>query len=175
MTDKEKARLEFAKNSIYSPPYNKIDPSSLIHSSAVIGIDGFGWARNTDGTLVKVNHAGNVIIEKGVEIRAFVTVDRAVKGSTIIGEGVKIDHKVHVAHNCNIGKYSTIAANTSIEGSCVVGEYCTIGSNVTVQRKVKVGNNVLIGSGCVVTKDVPDNAVIVGNPHRILRFKEDQL
>jgi len=96
-----------------------------------------------------------------------------VKGvSTLIAEGSKIDHKVHISHNCKIGKHTTIAANSSIEGSCVVGDYCTVGSNVTIQRKVKVGNWVTIGSGCVVTKDVPDYSVIVGNPHRILRFKE---
>lgn len=172
MTEKEKARLEFAKSSVEIHPYNNIHSSAIIHKTALIGENGFGRARDVDGTLVKVNHAGNVIIESHVDIRAFVTVDRAVKGSTIIGEGVKLDHKVHIAHGCIINKYTTIAANSSIEGSCVIGEYCTIGSNVTVQRKVKVGNNVLIGSGCVVVKDVPDNAVIVGNPHRILRFKE---
>jgi len=172
MIDKEKARLEFAKTHVEMHPYNNIHYSAIIDRTAIIGKDGFSFARDIDGTLVKINHAGNVIIEKGVEIRALVTVDRAVKGSTIISEGVKIDHKVHCAHAVIIGKYTTIAANTSIEGSCVIGEYCTIGSNVTVQRKVKVGNWVTIGSGCVVTKDVPDNAVIVGNPHRILRFKE---
>jgi UDP-3-O-[3-hydroxymyristoyl] glucosamine N-acyltransferase len=168
MTDKEKARLEFAKNSIYSPPYNKIDPSALIHSSAVIGIDGFGWARNTDGTLVKVNHAGNVIIEKYVEIRAFVTVDRAVKGSTVIREGCKVDHHCHIAHGVSLGKYNTFANGCVIEGSCVVGDYNTFGTNVIVQRKVKIGSHCKFGSGTVIVKDVPDGSIMVGNPARYL-------
>lgn len=172
LSEKELKRLEFAKSSKELHPPHNIHSSALIDPTAKIGIDGFGYARDIDGTLVKVKHAGAVLIEKDVEIRAFVTVDRAVNGYTIIGEGVKLDHKVHIGHNAKVCKYTTIAANSSIEGSCVIGEYCTIGSNVTVQRKVIVGNNVVIGSGCVVTKDVPDNAVIVGNPHRILKFKE---
>ena len=166
-------RLEFAKQSIHKNGHNYINPSAIIDPSAKIGQDGFGFARDTDGTLVKVNHAGGVFIGAHVEIRCFVTIDRAVHGDavTIIGRGVKLDHKVHVGHNANVGNDTTIAANTSIEGSCIVGKNCTIGSNVTVQRKVKVGDNVTIGSGCVVTKDVPNKAIIVGNPHKILRFK----
>lgn len=168
MTDKEKARLEFAKTHVEMHPYDNIHYSAIIDRTAIIGKDGFGFARDSDGTLVKVNHAGNVIIEKGVEIRAFVTIDRAVNGSTIIGEGTKIDHHTHVAHGVKIGKWNTFANGCVIEGSCEVGDYNTFGTNVIVQRKVKIGSNCKFGSGTVIVKDVPDNSIMVGNPARYL-------
>jgi len=171
MTDKELARLEFAKNSLHDRPQDKIHESVTIEQSARIGKDGFGFARDVDGTLVKVNHAGNVVIEKNVEIRAFVTVDRAVNGNTIIGQGTKIDHHCHIAHNVKIGKWNTLANGTVIEGSCEVGDFNTFGANVVVQRKVKIGSNCKFGSGAVVTKDVPDNSIMVGNPARKLEKK----
>lgn len=172
MTDKESKRLAFAQNSVELRPFNNIHHSAYIDRTAVIGKDGFGWARSHDSTLVKVKHAGNVVIESEAEIRAFVTVDRAVTGSTIIGEGSKIDHHCHIAHNVKLGKWNTIADNTTIEGSCIVGDYNTFGSNVVVQRKVKIGNNCTFGSGAVVTKDVPDNSVMVGNPAKLLYLKQ---
>jgi UDP-3-O-[3-hydroxymyristoyl] glucosamine N-acyltransferase len=168
MTEQQKARLEYAKTAKEEWPENLIDPTAIIHPTAQIGMDGFGFAREVDGTYIKMPHAGNIEIHKFVEIRAFVTVDRAVNGSTIIGEGTKIDHHVHIAHNAKIGKYNTFANGCSIEGSCEIGSFNTFGSNVTVQRKVKIGNGCRFGSGAVVVKDVPDGSKVVGNPGRIL-------
>jgi len=171
MTEKEISRLEFAKGSVELRPFNNIHSSAYIDRTAVIGKDGFGWARDHDNTLVKMLHAGNVVIDKNVEIRAFVTVDRAVKGSTHIGEGTKIDHHCHIAHNVQIGKWNTFANACCIEGSCIVGDFNTFGANVVVQRKVKIGNNCIFGSGSVVTKDVADNSIMVGNPAKLLMMK----
>lgn len=172
MNEKQKARLEFARRSKYVPVKIIRGNNTDIHRTASIGFSGFGFVRDEVGELVTIHHAGGVKIGMDVCIRAFVTIDRATAEGkfTEIMDGVKIDHKVHISHNCKIGKHTTIAANSSIEGSCVIGEYCTIGSNVTVQRKVKVGNWVVIGSGSVVTKDVPDNSVVVGNPARLLKM-----
>jgi UDP-3-O-[3-hydroxymyristoyl] glucosamine N-acyltransferase len=169
MTEQQLARLEYAKSAKGFRPEDVIHPTAIIHKTAVIGMDGFGFARDHDGTYVKMPHSGNVVIEKGVEIRAYVTVDRAVEGSTVIGEGNKIDHHVHFAHNCKIGEYNTFANGCSIEGSCEIGSYNTFGSNVTVQRKVKIGNRCRFGSGTVVVKDVPDGSIVVGNPGRVIR------
>lgn len=165
-------RLEFARSHKEFWPGNSIHGSVVIHPTAVIGQDGFGYVRQEDGSLLKMPHAGGVIIDAWVIIRAFVTIDRGTGANTFIGEGNCIDHHTHVAHNAKIGKHNTFAAGCIIEGSCEIGDYNTFGAGVIVQTKVKVGSNCIIGSGSVITKDVPDNSVIVGNPGRLLRKNE---
>jgi len=173
MTDRELKRLEFAKKSVWKEPIIQIDKKAIVHRSSAIGVSGFGYARDSDGSLVKINHAGGVRIEANVEVRAFCTIDRATNEGvfTIVGEGSAIDHHCHVAHNVKIGKHNTLANGCVIEGSCEVGDFNTFGANVVVQRKVKIGNNCIFGSGSVVTKDVADNSIMVGNPAKLLRMK----
>ena len=164
-------RLEFARQSKEEHPRDIFGNIKLARS-AKVGGDGFGWARDENNELVKVNHAGYVVLEDLVEVREFVTIDRAVSGATIVSRGTKIDHHCHIAHNVKIGVWNTFAAHCIIEGSCVIGDFNTFGTGVIVQKKIKVGNHCIIGSGSVITKDVPDYAVIVGNPGRILRMDE---
>jgi UDP-3-O-[3-hydroxymyristoyl] glucosamine N-acyltransferase len=164
-------RLAYAKSITDEFPPNEIHEISVIHKTAVIGMDGFGWVIEKDGSLYRFPHRGNVVIEKNVVIREFVTVDRAVNGSTVIGEGTCIDHHCHVAHGAKIGKHNTFANGCIIEGSCEIGDYNTFGAGVIVQTKVKIGNSCIFGSGSVVTKDVEDNSIMVGNPARKLEKK----
>ena len=174
MTEKQLARLEFAKKSVYRKPIIDTHKSAIIHRSAVIGTSGFGFQRDEDGKLVKINHAGGVKIGESVEIRALTTIDCAtVAGQfTEIGEGNKIDHHCHFSHNTKIGRWNTFANGCVIEGSCEVGSFNTFGTNVIMQRKTKLGSGNIIGSGAVITKDFPDNCIIIGNPASILRMKE---
>lgn len=172
----EEERLQFARSHKEEWPNNVFDgkehlPNNQygIGDGILIGWDGFGYVRQEDGSLLKMPHAGNVVIEKDVEIRAFVTIDRAVVGSTIIKEGTKIDHHCHIAHGAKIGKHNTLANGCIIEGSCEVGDYNTFGAGVIVQTKVKIGSRCILGSGSVITKDVDDDSVMVGNPARLLR------
>jgi UDP-3-O-[3-hydroxymyristoyl] glucosamine N-acyltransferase len=140
----------------------------LIGWNNVIGNDGFGYARAEDGTLVKMPHRGNVIIEDNVEIGSNTCIDRAVEGSTIIGSGTKIDNNVHIAHGVKIGKNCLIVAGSVIGGSTEIGDNCYIGINASIKNKIKIGNNVVIGMGAVVLRDVPDGVTIVGNPGKEL-------
>jgi UDP-3-O-[3-hydroxymyristoyl] glucosamine N-acyltransferase len=171
MNERQVKRLEFAKNSVWKAPVIQIDKSAVIHRSSLIGVSGFGYSRDLDGSLVKINHAGGVKVEANVEIRAFCTIDRATIDGvfTTIGEGNKIDHHCHFAHNTKIGKWNTFANGCVIEGSCEVGDFNTFGTNVIMQTKTKVGSNCIIGSGAVITKDIPDNSVVVGNPSKVIR------
>lgn len=164
----EEERLQYAKSISDEFPPNEIDSICVIHKTSLIGQDGFGWVRKEDGLLYRFPHRGNVVIERFVVIRDFVTVDRAVNGSTVIQEGTAIDHHCHIAHGAKIGKHNTLANGCIIEGSCEVGDYNTFGAGVIVQTKVKIGNNCKFGSGAVVTKDVEDNSIMVGNPARRL-------
>jgi UDP-3-O-[3-hydroxymyristoyl] glucosamine N-acyltransferase len=161
----EEQRLQYAKNT------QEEFPGDDIHFSVRLGKDGFGWVRQPDGTLYKMPHRGNVIIEKGVTIGANVCIDRAVNGSTVIGEGTKIDNLVHIAHGAKIGKNCLIVAGAVIGGSAEIGDNCFIGINASIKNKVKIGNNVTIGMGAVVTKDVHDGETWIGNPARKIESK----
>ena len=161
-------RLRYARETLPEHPDNIIHHTANYHKSAVIGEDGFGYAHAEDGSLVKIPHRGNVVIEKDVTIGACVCIDRAVVGSTVIGEGSKIDNLVHIAHGVKIGKHCLIVAGAVIGGSSVIGDRCFIGINASIKNKVRIGNDVVVGMGAVVTKDVPDGVTVVGNPARIL-------
>lgn len=164
----EEERLQFARTHKQQPLETLIHQSADIHPTAVIGCNGFGFAREENRFLIEVPHAGRVVIDKDVSIRAYVTVDRGTIDDTVIDAGTKIDHHCHIAHNVKIGKHNTLANGCIIEGSCVVGDYNTFGAGVIVQTKVKVGSYCIFGSGSVVTKDVPDGWTVVGNPARRL-------
>jgi len=159
-------RLRYARTHRDIKVKNEIHPSAKIHRSACIGKDGFGFARDEKCELVKIPHQGNVIIENGVEIGAHVCIDRAVNGSTIIGEGSKLDNLVHIAHGVKIGKYCLIVAGSVIGGSVEIGDRCFIGIGAMIKNKIKIGNDVTVGMGAVVTKDIPDGETVIGNPAR---------
>lgn len=165
-------RLDFARSHKPVKPRNIIDKSAVISKKASVGGDGFGYVRSEDGSLIEMPHMQNVIIAKDVVIKDFVTVDRGVSRSTVIGEGCKLDHHVHFSHGAQAGKFNTFANGCIIEGSCEIGDNNTFGAGVIIQTKVKVGSNCIFGSGAVVTKDVEDNSVMVGNPARLLRKNE---
>lgn len=135
---------------------------------AEIGSPGFGYERRPDGTLTPIQHFGDVDIGEDVSIGSFTCIDRAVIGSTVIGDGTKIDNLVHIAHGAQIGKHCLIVAGAVIGGSAEIGDYSYIGMGALIKNKVKIGRWVTVGMGAVVLKDVPDGVTVVGNPARIL-------
>jgi UDP-3-O-[3-hydroxymyristoyl] glucosamine N-acyltransferase len=161
-------RLDYAKNNESFRPYDNIHHSVQIGKNTVIGGDGFGYARDSDGTLAKMPHKGNVIIYEDVEIGSNACIDRAVVGSTIIGAGTKIDNLVHVAHGVKIGRNCLIVAGAVIGGSCEIGDNVYIGIGAMIKNKIRIGNNAVIGMGAVVLKDVAEGETVVGNPAKPL-------
>jgi UDP-3-O-[3-hydroxymyristoyl] glucosamine N-acyltransferase len=161
-------RLAYARSKKSERPADIISVTAKIDKTAVIGNDGFGYAREHHGALLKMPHTGNVVICDWVEIGAHTCIDRAVEGSTVIGEGTKIDNLVHIAHGVKIGKNCLIVAGSVIGGSCEIGDHVYIGIGAMIKNKVRIGNNVTIGMGAVVLKDVPDGVTVVGNPARVL-------
>jgi UDP-3-O-[3-hydroxymyristoyl] glucosamine N-acyltransferase len=119
----------------------------IIHSGAIIGSDGFGFAPNSDGTYNKISQIGNVVIEDNVEIGSNTTIDRATMGSTIIRKGVKLDNLVQIAHNVEIGSNTVIAAQSGISGSTKIGENVIMGGqagiagHLTIAKGTKWGGS----------------------------------
>ena len=136
---------------------------SIIHANAVIGSDGFGYQVTKLG-LRKIPQVGIVRIGKYVEIGAQCAIDRASFDETIIGDGVKLDNMVHVAHNVVIGASTAILAQTGIAGSVKIGVGCQIGGQVAIKDNLVIGNGVKIVSKSAVMENLADGAVVAGIP-----------
>lgn len=104
------------------------------------------------------------MIKKDVEIGNNVCIDRAVLGSTVIGENVKIDNLVHIAHGVVIGENSLIIANSMIAGSCEIGKNVWVSPSVSVIQNTQIEDNALLGMGSVVIRNVDANTIVAGVP-----------
>ena len=135
----------------------------IIHSGVVIGAFGFGYD-SSNGCHRLSSQIGNVVIGNDVEIGANSAIDRATYGSTIIGDGTKIDNFVMIAHNCKIGKYNLICAHTGIAGSTTTGEYVVMAGRVGVKDHVHIGDRAVIGAMAGIMGDVDPDVRIVGIP-----------
>lgn len=152
----------FAGVRVYSE--SVIGSKCTIHSGAIIGSDGFGFAPQDDGTFSKIPQIGNVVIEDNVEVGANTTIDRATLGSTYIRKGVKLDNHIQVAHNVDIDENTVIAAQTGIAGSTKIGKNCMIGGQVGIAGHLVIGNGVKIQAQAGIAKNIGDNEVVQGSP-----------
>lgn len=137
----------------------------VIHSGAVIGADGFGYATGTEGA-VKIPQVGCVELADDVEIGANTTIDRATLGATRIGTGTKIDNQVQIGHNVTVGKHVMICAQVGIAGSAVIGDGVVIAGQAGVKDHITIGSGVKIGGQAGVTKSVPPETNVSGYPAR---------
>jgi UDP-3-O-[3-hydroxymyristoyl] glucosamine N-acyltransferase len=117
----------------------------IVQDGAVIGSDGFGFARRADGTHHKIPQIGGIVIDDDVEIGANTTIDRPAVGATRIGAGTKIDNLVQIAHGVIVGKNVLLAAQVGIAGSV------TIEDSVTLAGQVGVAGHITLGQGVVAT------------------------
>jgi len=145
-----------------------------IHSGAVIGAEGFGYAFG-EGKHWKFPQVGIVEIGDDVEIGANTTIDRGSLDDTRIAEGVKLDNLVHVGHNCQIGAHTVIAAQVGLSGSCLVGKRVVVGGQAGFGERCKLEDGSVIGgqSGVLGGKTVRSGQTVWGTPARSLeKFKE---
>ncbi len=125
----------------------------IIHSGAVIGTDGFGFA-NEAGAWIKIPQTGRVVMGDDVDIGANTTVDRGALADTIIGDGVKLDNQIQIGHNCQIGDHTAMAGCVGVAGSAKIGKYCTFGGAAMVLGHLNIVDNVHISSGSMVSRSI---------------------
>ncbi len=130
----------------------------IVHAGVVIGADGFGFAPGADGWK-KVPQLGVVRIGSDVEIGANSTIDRGALDDTVIGEGVKIDNLVHIAHNVRIGAHTVIAGATVVAGSVTIGRNCMIGGASAITGHIEITDGVTVMGMTGVTRSIRKRGV----------------
>lgn len=163
---------------------SNIDNNSIIHDCVKLGknisigpftiIGSSGLSPNHyEDRVINTPHIGGVIIDDNVSIGANTVIVRAVMGNTTIGKYSILGHGVSIGHGCKIGKKVMIAPGAVISGSCTIGDGVWIGPNVSIRENLSIGNDSFIGIGSVVTRDVENNQIILGNPARpIIKSKK---
>lgn len=141
----------------------RIGSDVILHSGAVIGSEGFGYVP-ADGGIRRLLQAGDVLIEDEVEIGANSTVDRAMVGSTILRRGVKLDNLVMIAHGCEIGQFSMLAAQTGLSGTTRVGKWVRMGGQVGSAGHLDVGDGVQVAAQSGLSKSIAAGAIVGGTP-----------
>jgi len=153
----------YSNVSIYSDCV--VGKNNIIHSGAVIGADGFGFAPDEEGHYHKIPQIGNVVLGDDVEIGANTTIDRATMGATHIGDGVKIDNLVQIAHNVEVGEYTAIAAQTGIAGSTKVGRRCIFGGQVGITGHISIADGTILGAQTGVSGNINEGGKVwAGSP-----------
>ena len=145
-----------------------------IHSGAVLGADGFGYAYG-EGRHWKFPQTGIIEVADDVEIGANATIDRGSLNDTHIAEGVKLDNLVHVGHNVQIGTHTVVAAQTGISGSSVLGHHVVVGGQVGIADHCTLEDGAIVGAqaGIPTGKTIRGGQVVWGTPARPLhKFKE---
>ncbi len=142
----------------------QIGQRCIIHNGTVIGSDGFGYTVDAQGVRTKIPQLGTVVIGDDVELGANVAIDRARFGRTRLGNGVKIDNLVQVAHNCVIGDHAVLCGQVGLSGSTEVEHHAILAGQVGVAGHLVIGAGAVVGAQAGVSKDIPPKAFVLGAP-----------
>lgn len=126
---------------------------AVVQAGAVIGSDGFGFAKDGE-RWVKIPQIGRVVLGDDVEIGANTSIDRGALDDTIIGDGVKLDNQIQIAHNVVIGDHAAMAGCVGIAGSTRIGKRCTVGGAGMIIGHLELADDVHVSAGTMVTKSL---------------------
>ena len=135
-----------------------------IHNNAVVGSDGFGYAKDEAGRWLKIPQTGRVVIEDDVEIGAGTTIDCASVGETRIRRGAKLDNLVQVGHSCTVGEDALLCAQVGLAGSSHIGRRVILAGQAGVAGHLTVGDDAVITAKSATSHNVPPGKVISGIP-----------
>lgn len=133
----------------------EIGENCILHSGVVIGADGFGFVPE-DERYLKVPQVGRVIIGNDVEVGANTTIDRGAIENTVVGDGVKLDNQIQIAHNVVIGEHTVISAGTAIAGTTKIGKHCLIGGCVAIRDNIEITDNVILTGRTLVSRSLTE-------------------
>jgi UDP-3-O-[3-hydroxymyristoyl] glucosamine N-acyltransferase len=136
----------------------------IVQNGAVIGADGFGFARDADGRYHKFPQVGIVVIEDDVEIGALAAIDRAALGETRIARGCKLDNLVQIGHSVTVGEHTVIAGQVGIAGSSHVGKGATLAGQVGVAGHLTIGDGAIATAQTGIPSSVGAGEVVSGTP-----------
>jgi len=136
----------------------------VVQNGAVIGSDGFGFARDAEGRYHKFPQVGIVVVEDDVEIGALTAIDRAALGETRIGRGTKLDNLVQVGHSVTIGEDTVLAGQVGVAGSTRIGRRVTLAGQVGVAGHLEIGDGVIATAQTGIPGSVEPGAVVSGYP-----------
>lgn len=135
-----------------------------LQNGAIVGADGFGFAKRADSTWHKIVQSGPAVIEDDVEIQAHACVDRATVGETRIRRGAKIDNLVQVGHASSVGDDALLCSQAGLAGSTKVGNKCILAGQVGAAGHLEIGDGAVITAQSGVPGDVPPGAIYSGYP-----------
>lgn len=143
--------------------YCTLGDNVVLQNGALVGTDGFGFARD-GGHWEKIVQSGPAVLESDVEVQANACVDRASIGETRIARGVKIDNLAQVGHGSSVGEHTLLCAQVGLAGSTVVGKNGILAGQVGVAGHCRIGDNVVITAQSGTHGDIPDGSVVSGSP-----------
>src|ERR671913_2347593 len=135
-----------------------------VHNNAVIGSDGFGYAKDEEGRWLKIPQTGRVVVEDDVEIGAGTAIDRASVGETRIARGAKIDNLVQIGHSCTVGEDSLLCAQVGLAGSSRIGRRVILAGQAGVAGHLEIGDDVVLTAKSATSHNVPAGKVLSGIP-----------
>lgn len=136
----------------------------ILQNGVVVGGDGFGFAKQSDGRWYKIVQSGIAVIEDDVEVQALAAVDRATVGETRIQRGAKIDNLVQVGHASQVGEDTLLCSQVGLAGSTQIGKHCILAGQVGAAGHLRIGDGAVLTAQSGVPNDVPDGAVYSGYP-----------